>query len=581
MPGPEQQPGLGLSIVVPVFDEADNLPVLWQELEVVLASLGRSAEVIFVDDGSTDGSAEVIKGLIKEDPRIRLLRFETNAGLTAAFDAGFRAARGEIVVTMDGDLQNDPREIGPMLMQLEGVDAVVGWRQTRADRWSKRLSSRVANAIRNWVTGDVVNDSACSLRAMRRECLAGLPPFKGMHRFMPTLLRMNGHRVAEMIVGHRPRRFGRSKFGIRNRALVAFEDLLVVRWMLKRRLRYSVVEDTAETPELMPGRNPSPRSAECSTTTSSALPTVALLVLTIALLFFDLGTGVFVTNDEARFPLMAQNVLTNGNWLLPEVAGAPMLNKPPLHAWLIAMASLPGGVVTPRTAALPSALGGLGVVLATAWLGTRLFGRRVGWTAGFITVTTVGIFSLARSPVPDMTLTLGITAAVGAFALAELEQRRGALTAFYAFTGLAFLAKGPAGLIPLAAALAYELMEHGRRGPRRLFSAPGLVLLGLLIVPWPVLALEARGQHFVRDVLVSDMQWQYFGLRGWHWRRLIEPVNQAIIVLFPWSVLAPFAVWAAARESDPHEVRPARLALVWAAATFLLIAISERQRLRY
>lgn len=572
---------MDLTIVVPVLDEAESLPILWRELEPVLASLGRSAEVIFVDDGSTDASAEVIRGLAKQDPRIRLLRFKTNAGLTAAFDAGFRAARGEIVVTMDGDLQNDPRDIGPMLAQLERVDAVVGWRRTRADRWSRRLSSRVANSIRNWVTGDVVNDSACSLRALRRECLAALPPFKGMHRFVPTLLRMNGYRVAEMIVEHRPRRFGRSKFGIRNRALVAFEDLLAVRWMLVRRLRYSVVEETADAPGLAPARICSPSAPESPATRITALPIVALAVVTIALLFFDLGAWVFVTNDEARFPVMARDVLANGNWLLPEIAGTPMLNKPPLHAWLIAMASLPGGAVTPRTAALPSALGGLGVVLATAWLGTRLFGERVGLTAGFITATTVGVFSLARSPVPDMTLTLAITAAVGAFALAELEQRPGALPAFYAFTGFAFLAKGAAGLIPLAAALAYELVVHGRRGPRRLLSVPGLILLALLIVPWPVLALQAGRHHFVREVLVKDMQWQYFGLRGWRWQQLTGPVIQGITLLLPWSALAPFAVWAAARECDPHEARPARLALVWAATTFLLIAISERQRSRY
>lgn len=237
---------MDLSIVVPVFDEAENLPILWRELDEALAGLGRSAEVIFVDDGSTDASAEVIAGLIGQDPRIRLLRFKANAGLTAAFDAGYRAARGHVIVTMDSDLQNDPADIGPMLERLDGMDAVVGWRRTRADRWLKRLSSRVANAIRKWMTGDAVNDSACSLRALKRECLAALPPFKGMHRFVPTLLRMNGYRVAEMMVNHRPRRFGRSKFGIRNRAFVAFVDLLAIRWMLARRLRYSLVEQTTQ-----------------------------------------------------------------------------------------------------------------------------------------------------------------------------------------------------------------------------------------------------------------------------------------------------------------------------------------------
>src|SRR5262249_1849482 len=199
-------------------------------------------------DGSTDASAAVIDGLAERDGRVRVLRFKANAGLTAAFDAGYRAARGRVVVTMDGDLQYDPRDLVDMLAGLAEADAVVGWRRERADRLSKRVSSRVANAVRNWMTSETVSDSACCLRAMRRECLAALPPFQGMHRFVPTLLRISGFRVVEMPVRHRPRRFGQSKFGIRNRALVAFEDLLAVRWMLARRLGYSVVEDTAGPP---------------------------------------------------------------------------------------------------------------------------------------------------------------------------------------------------------------------------------------------------------------------------------------------------------------------------------------------
>src|SRR5262249_17920072 len=159
-----------------------------------------------------------------------------------------------------------------------------------------------------------------------------------------------------------------------------------------------------------------------------------------------------LTNDEARFPAMARDIVTRGHWLAPAIAGAPMLNKPPLHAWLIALVSLPGGQVTPRTAALPSVVGAPGIVAASALLRRRLFAPAVGLTAGIVAATTVGLFAAGHVPLPDSTLTLAITAAMCAFLLA-LEGRRGALVAFYGLTGLAFLAKGPVGLIPLAIAL--------------------------------------------------------------------------------------------------------------------------------
>jgi hypothetical protein len=176
------------------------------------------------------------------------LGFKANAGLSAAFHAGYEAARGRIVATIDADLQNDPRELQALLAALDGADAAVGWRRERHDPWPKRGSSRVANVIRDWMTGDSVRDSASSLRVMRRECLRAIPPYCGMHRFVPTLLRMAGYRVVEVPVRHRPRRFGRSKFGVRNRALRAFVDLLVVRWMIRRALRYQVEEVMPATP---------------------------------------------------------------------------------------------------------------------------------------------------------------------------------------------------------------------------------------------------------------------------------------------------------------------------------------------
>jgi glycosyltransferase involved in cell wall biosynthesis len=256
---------LELSIIVPLYDEAESLPILWKELDEALGMLPGPAEVIFVDDGSTDASAAVIRGLMARDARIRLVRLAVNAGLSAAFHAGLIRARGGIIVTMDSDLQSDPRDIQRLLARLEGADAVVGWRRRRQDPWLKRLSSRVANAIRVAVTGDRIRDSACSLRVMRRECVDAIPPFAGMHRFVPTLLRMGGHRVVEMPVNHRPRRFGYSKYGIRNRALVAFVDLLFVRWMLARVPRGVALEEreaTAAEPQRAVGPTvPSPAAA--------------------------------------------------------------------------------------------------------------------------------------------------------------------------------------------------------------------------------------------------------------------------------------------------------------------------------
>jgi dolichol-phosphate mannosyltransferase len=234
-----------LSVVIPVYNEEENLEPLWGELVPVLDGLGLQFEVIFVDDGSQDRSAEVIRSLREGDRRVRLVRFKANAGESAATDAGFRAARGRWVVTMDADLQNDPADIPKLLAHLDQWDAVTGWRVRRAagDVLPKRIASRIANTIRNWVSDEAVADSGCTFRAFRRDCLRGLVLYRGFHRFIPTLLRMRGYRVVELPINHRPRRFGRSKYGITNRAVVAFCDLLVVRWMKSRTLRYEIAED--------------------------------------------------------------------------------------------------------------------------------------------------------------------------------------------------------------------------------------------------------------------------------------------------------------------------------------------------
>ncbi len=231
-----------ISVVVPVFNEEENLPLLIPKLVEVLNSLGQSYEMIFVDDGSTDRSLIILKEMASRNSLLRILRFKENRGLSTALVAGIREARGEKIVTLDSDLQNDPMDIPKLLGYLEHYDMATGWRQKREDSWLKKISSKVANAIRNWVSGEEIHDSACTLRAFKRECIKGIPIFNGMHRFLSTLVKMEGYRIIEVPVIHHPRRYGQSKYNIRNRMVRAFIDLLAVRWMKRRTIHYDIEE---------------------------------------------------------------------------------------------------------------------------------------------------------------------------------------------------------------------------------------------------------------------------------------------------------------------------------------------------
>jgi len=233
---------VNLSVVVPVFNEEENLPVLILRLFDVLDGIGKSYEIIFVDDGSTDGSRKILKESASRYPQIRILCFKRNCGETAAGAAGLKEARGEIVITLDADLQNDPMDIPRMLDHLKEYDMVTGWRQKREDSWVKRVTSKIANRIRNWLSEETIRDSGCTFRAYKRECLQNLKLFKGMHRFMPTLVRMEGFRVIEIPVAHHPRKYGVSKYSTWNRMWRAFVDLLAVRWMKSRHIHYEIEE---------------------------------------------------------------------------------------------------------------------------------------------------------------------------------------------------------------------------------------------------------------------------------------------------------------------------------------------------
>ncbi len=237
------EPQLALSVVLPLFNERENLAPLFAELRAALGT--RRYEIIAVDDGSTDGSLEELSRLRRDEPALRLVALNARSGQSAALVAGWAAARAQVVVMLDADGQNDPAEIPALLNRLEAdsrLAAVAGYRVGRRDSRWKRTQGRIANAVRNWLTHDRIRDTGCSLKAVRRAVLGSLPRFDGMHRFLPTLIRLQGGEVAEVPVSHRPRRSGRSKYTARNRAIRTLRDALGVRWLRRRALRYAVRE---------------------------------------------------------------------------------------------------------------------------------------------------------------------------------------------------------------------------------------------------------------------------------------------------------------------------------------------------
>ncbi|MDD5085166.1 MAG: glycosyltransferase family 2 protein [Candidatus Omnitrophica bacterium] len=229
---------LDLSLVIPLHNEAENLDALVKEILEVLNQSGLHYEVILVNDGSADPSAEILNRLAGKSPLIRPIHLKKRAGQTAALVAGFNAAEAPLISMMDADLQYDPRDILPLIrfLQENNLDLVCGWRRRRADSLNRRLASIIANAVRNRFTHDGIHDTGCTLKIFRKGCLAKIKFFDGMHRFLPVLFQMEGFRVGEMRVNHRPRLKGKTKYTILNRLLGSLYDLWAVQWMKCRHL---------------------------------------------------------------------------------------------------------------------------------------------------------------------------------------------------------------------------------------------------------------------------------------------------------------------------------------------------------
>jgi glycosyltransferase involved in cell wall biosynthesis len=232
---PDPQAGLHpeISVVIPVLNEADNLRPLYERLHTAMEAEGRTWEVIFVDDGSTDDTFEILQALQRQDARVRVVRLRRNFGQTAAMAAGFDAARGATIVSLDGDLQNDPRDIAALVHKLEeGYDVVSGWRVHRQENfWLRRLPSRAANWLISHITGTHLHDYGCTLKAYRAEIVKELRLYGEMHRFIPALLGGNGARIAELPVEHHPRRHGKSKYGLARTVRVLLDLVTVKFWL--------------------------------------------------------------------------------------------------------------------------------------------------------------------------------------------------------------------------------------------------------------------------------------------------------------------------------------------------------------
>ncbi len=232
-----------LSIVIPVYNEEENLQILIEEIKEAIAAY-KEKEIIFVDDKSSDGSLEIMKQIKRSNKElgIRIVCRKKRGGLSAALATGFAAAKGEIAVSIDSDLQNDPADIPKLLSYIGKYDVAIGWRKERHDPFIKKASSKIANFIRNSITNETIHDTGCTLKAYKREFLLKLKLFDGLHRFLPTLLKLEGAKVIEVPVRHRERRFGKSKYHLFNRLIGPLLDLFAVRWMQKRHIDLSYKE---------------------------------------------------------------------------------------------------------------------------------------------------------------------------------------------------------------------------------------------------------------------------------------------------------------------------------------------------
>jgi 4-amino-4-deoxy-L-arabinose transferase-like glycosyltransferase len=469
---------VALSVVVPARDEAPNLARVADEVAAALDPLGIAWELIIVDDGSVDDTPARLAELAARDARVRSLRLDPGGGQTAALVAGFRAARGELLATLDADLQCPPTDLPALLAALGDADLACGIRSSRHDPPSRRIASALSNVARRLVLAPEVRDLACPLRVFRARALADVervtPLFDGAHRWLPALFVLAGLRVVQRPVAHRPRVAGVSKYTTRGRVLPVLRDLCRVLALAARRSRRTRV-----------------------------LAVLAVLGIVSLPLLYRLGAWPLIEPDEGRNAEIAREMLAGGRWSVPHFNGLPYLDKPVLLFWMIAGAFRLLGV-DEAAARLPSALAGIATIALTFDLGRMLLGWRRGLLAAVVVATSPIVLAYGRLVIFDLPLTALATAALCCLAHARLagNARRWVPLAGLAM-GLAVLTKGPVGIaVPLLVWLAGAGALPGRRataGPR----LAAVAVVALVVVPWIAL-VAAQEPRFLHYALVDE-----------------------------------------------------------------------------
>ncbi|HUE29268.1 MAG TPA: glycosyltransferase, partial [Verrucomicrobiae bacterium] len=564
---------IALSVVAPAHDEAPNLVRLVAEVRAALDPLGIAWELIVVDDGSDDETPALLARLAEADHRLRPLRLARRSGQTAALAAGFGAARGRLIATLDADLQCAPAELPELIAALERADLACGVRTQRNDPPSRRLASALANLGRRLLFAPRVRDLACPLRVFRAEALARveetIPLFDGAHRWLPALFTLAGLRVVQRPVTHHPRTAGKSKYTTRGRVLPIARELLRVLVLAAR-------------------RSPARR----------AVLGLALLALAAFPFLYALGSWPLIEPDEGRNAEVAREMLALGQWSVPHYNGLPYLDKPVLLFWLIAGAFRALGV-SELAARLPSAAGALATVLLTYDLVRVLAGRRRALLAAAVLATAPIVLAYARLVIFDMPLTALVTAALDCLVRARAEGSAWRWLPLAGLAmGLATLTKGPVGIaVPLLAWFAARgaLPRPARRSGAGPILA-GVAVAALVVVPW--LAIVVR-QHpdFLRYALEDEtllrltstahfhrggQVYYYLETLAWAlgmWGVLLAALAPALVRCWraggPDATLVAFAVRAAgvlvvfftcSASKRPHYILPALVPLALLAA---------------